>query len=187
MRNLTIILIFALSSCLGHIPKAKEQKVLYGTWKGNEYENKYFDIKLNLSQNWKTSPAKFLNVFSPHLLESDYYFPDDTLNAVVSLNITADKVNPFDNETTVTKTLQENIEALRFLYDENEMIVEDFKDVKFKNQKFKLSRVIFLEDGDSTFLDEYLTFKKKYFLSITLSYRSKLNENLTNEILKQLK
>lgn len=191
MKNLsylTILSLLLLTACFGHVPKGKEKKDLFGKWEGDTFINPYFGLKMTLSDNWDKDEKDFKTIFGATFIHADYYAPEDTTDALVTLNLECEKINPFDKDANVSKELNEAVDALRVLYNEDEMIAEELKPITFGKRKYMLSRIILLEEeGDSTFLDEYMSYEKDYFLSLSLSYRTVRNRAICDEILNQLK
>lgn len=184
---LYLLLSFTLLSCFGNIPKGKEKKDLFGKWEGRTFINPYFDLKINLSENWKRTDKDFKTIFGAKFIEADYYIEEDSIDALVRLTLKCDKINPFDKKSTVSKELKESVDAMKTFYDENEMIAEELKPIHFGKRKYILSRIVLLDEGDSTFIDEYMSYEKDYFLSLTLSYRTVMDRDICDEILQQLK
>ncbi|MFN5417838.1 MAG: hypothetical protein ACK5B9_12340 [Flavobacteriia bacterium] len=181
---LSVILI----SCFGHVPKGKEKKDLFGKWEGKTFVNPYFDLNITLDDNWQKNDKNFKTIFGATYIHADYYSPEDTSVVLATLNLESKKINPFDKGATVQKELQEGIDALKVLYNENEMLTEDFQTIQMGKRKYIFSRVILLEgEGDSTYVDEYMSAEKDYFLSLSLSYNSAKNRPICDEVLKQFK
>lgn len=181
---LSIILI----SCFGHVPKGKEKKDLFGKWEGKTFINPYFGLNITLDDNWIKNDKNFKTIFGATFIHADYYSPEDTTEVIATLNLECSKINPFDKDATVTKELQESVDALKVFYDENEMLTQEFETIQMGKRKYIFSRVILLEgEGDSTYVDEYMSFEKDYFLSLSLSYNSALDRPICEEVLKQFK
>lgn len=191
MRLPVILLTVTLAACSSGKKKVAPHKKasfteVMGTWTDNNYKNTFFDVQLALSEDWEVEKKKFRTKLSPTLVEAFYYEKRSDQLPLIALNISADRANPFELQHSITKQHDETIEAFEFLYDDQDILKTPYTKTKIGGKKYVLNRIGLIDELDTSYVDDYTTFYKGYYLTITLSYNSALTRNMADSIVKSI-
>lgn len=174
-----LIIALAISSILvscGSDEKEKEKgkvdkKVLFGSMSSGIYTNEHFNFKIDFKADWKVDTRQIRNrSFGGTLFDGEYKHSE---NQEYPLNITfkVDRANPFSRPNAIEKAEEER-EGYDWLFDEDEIELRDLKKTTIAGQDFVWSEVLIIQEGDTSYINDYVGIKDKYFLVITTTVNS---------------
>lgn len=148
-----------------------DKKVLFGTMSEGIFRNEYFNIKIDFKADWRVDTRHVRNrSFGGTLFEGDYKhstLPDYPLN----LTFKVDRANPFARPNAIEKAEEER-EGYDWLFEDEEIEIRDLKKTKIAGMDFVWSEVLILQDGDTSYINDYVAIKDKYYLIITSTVNS---------------
>ena len=189
-----LILALALSALVvscGSDKKDKEKgkvdkKVLFGSMSEGIYTNEHFNFKVDFKADWLVDTRHIRNrSFGGTLLDADYKHSENKdypLNVVFKV----DRANPFSRPNAIEKAEEER-EGYDWLFEADELELRDLKKTKIAGSDFVWSETLIIQEDDTSYINDYVGIKDKYFLVITTTVNSPGDKLVEQNFLQNIK
>lgn len=184
-----LIILLLFSACGGEAKNKKnkiERKYLFGQIKERNYQNQLFNFQIAFNSDWEIN-SKHLKtkMFGGTILEAKY-LNSDLEDYPLRISIEIEKVNPFE-KPDLFKRAEEEREGYDFLFDDDELDFKPIRTTTIANEEYTLNEVLVIQEGDTSYVNDYIRLEKGYYLIISTSANTPSDKQMEEQLISSIK